>query len=209
MVFRKGGRQHAYWGTWFFTSMLVMASTAVPLALLRPERLSALASVLTLYLVATSWSAAKRRNGKPGMLEWAAVPLAVGCGCVGIWLGKVALANPASILDEQPSTAYFAFAGLAGLAAALDIGMLLRGGLSQKQRTARHLWRMCTAYFLAVTSLFLGQQDDVFPFMIGSPVLVTPSLATLGFMAYWIVKLQIKAKQPPKFSTNDNSKPYS
>lgn len=39
MVFRKGGPQHARWGTWFFISMLVMASTAIPLAFFKPERL--------------------------------------------------------------------------------------------------------------------------------------------------------------------------
>lgn len=202
MIFRKGGRYHAYWGTWFFTSMLMMASTAIPLALLKPERLSAFAAVLTLYLVATSWSAAKRRDGKPGILEWAAVPLALGCAVVGIWLGQIALADPANLLDEQPAKAYFVFAGLAGLAAALDIAMLSRGQLLQKQRTARHLWRMCTSYLLAVTSLFLGQQDDVFPFMIGSPVLVIPSLATLAFMVFWLVKLRIKPVHRPIWTSN-------
>lgn len=204
MVFRKGGRQHGYWGTWFFASMLVMASTAIPLVLLRPERPSALASVLTLYLVVTSWSAAKRRDGKPGILEWVAVPLAFGCAGVGIWLGQIALTDPSGIFDEQPSTAYFAFAGLAGLAAALDISMLSRGGLTKKGRAARHLWRMCTAYLLAVTSLFFGQQDDVSPFIFGSPILVILSLAPLGTMTYWMLKLQAQPKHMAEFPADQS-----
>ena len=192
MMFQKGGPQHALSGKWFFVSMLVMASTATPLAVVRPERLSAAVSVLTLYLVVTSWSAATRRDGKAGWLEWAGVPVALGCMAANIWFGQVANANANSALDGQPATAYFVFSGLAGLAAALDISMILRRKLSQKQRTARHLWRMCTAYFLAATSLFLGQQDDVFPFMLGSPVLFIPSIATLAFMLFWLVKLRIK-----------------
>lgn len=192
MMFQKGGPQHALSGKWFFISMLVMASTATPLAVVRPERLSAVVSVLTLYLVVTSWSAATRRNGRAGWLEWAGVPVVLGCMAANIWFGQVANANANGALDGQPAMAYFVFAGLAGLAATLDIAMLSRGQLSQKQRTARHLWRMCTAYLLAVTSLFLGQQDDVFPLMIGSPVLVIPSLATLAFMVFWLVKLRIK-----------------
>ena len=94
MVFRKGGREHATSGTWFLFSMLVMASTATLLALLKPERFSAIAGVLTLYLVATSWSAAKRRDGKPGRLEWLALPVALGCMAADIWLGWLAAASP-------------------------------------------------------------------------------------------------------------------
>ena len=194
MMFRKGGPKHARWGTWFFVSMLVMATTATGLALLEPDRLSAVAGVLTLYLVATSWMAAKRRDGKPGRFERAAIPVALGCMAADIILGMQAAASPRGELDGNASTAYFVFAGLAGLAAALDVNMLIRGKMSKQQRLARHLWRMCTAYFLAATSLFLGQQDDVFPFMIGSPILFIPSLATLAFMAFWLVKVRIKPK---------------
>jgi hypothetical protein len=87
MVLGQSSRQQAYWRTWFFTSMLVMASTAIPLALLRADQLSAFAGVLTLYLLARLWSAAKRVDGKPGKLECAAAPLALGCVSIGVWWG--------------------------------------------------------------------------------------------------------------------------
>lgn len=53
---------------------------------------------------------------------------------------------------------------------------------------------MCVAFFLAATSLFLGQQDDVFFFMEGSPLLFVPSLATLIFMVFWLIRVHF-AKQ--------------
>lgn len=143
-----------------------------PACVFQTRKTVVVAGVLTLYLVATSWSAAKRCDGKAGWLELAAIPVALGCMVADIWLGQLATFSPNVELDGQPSTAYFIFAGLAGLAVALDISMIVRGGLARQQRIARHLWRMCVAYFLAATSLFLGQQDDVFPFMIGSPVLI-------------------------------------
>lgn len=193
MARRKGGPQHARWGSWFFIAMLVMAVTATPLALLEPDRLSAVAAVLTAYLVTTSWMAVKRR-GKAGWPEWAALAAAIGCVVAEILLGLKAMNGVGSELDGQPATAFFVFAGLAAWAALLDLRVLLGAPLSAQQRLARHLWRMCTAYFLAATSLFLGQQDDVFPFMAGSPLLFIPSLATLIFIAWWQVKVRRKPK---------------
>lgn len=194
MFARKGGPSHARCGSWFFFSMIVMATTATGLALLEPDRLSAVAGVLTLYLICTSWRAATERSGQPALFEYAATSIAVGCVGADIWLGMIALGNPDGELDGNASTAYFVFAGLAALAVALDVNIFVRGKLARQQRIGRHLWRMCVAYFLAATSLFLGQQDDVFPFMIGSPILFLPSLATLAFMLFWIVRNRPKSK---------------
>jgi len=174
--------------------MLVMATTATPLALMKPDRLSAVAAVLTFYLVVTSWMAIKRR-GTLGWPEWSALAAAFGCVVAGILLGMQGMERPGGDLDGQPATAFFVFAGLAGWAAALDLRLLLGAPLTAPQRLARHLWRMCMAYFLAATSLFLGQQDDVFFFMQRSPLLFIPSLATLIFIAYWLVKLRTKPKR--------------
>ena len=77
-----------------------------------------------------------------------------------------------------------------GHRALFDLSLFWRRKLQPRQRVARHLWRMVMAYFLAATSLFLGQQDDVFPFMQGSPILLIPSLATLAFLTYWVVRVR-------------------
>jgi hypothetical protein len=193
MIARKGARTlHTRAGTWFFGSMLVMAATAALLTRWEPDPLSLFAAILTLYLVATSWMAARGRGWR--RYEWAAMPVALASALALAWLGFTAAQSVDGTVAGKPPQALFIFAGLAILATLLDLNALLRARLSQRQRIARHLWRMCTAFFLAATSLFLGQQDSVFPFMEGSPLLFVPSLATLMFMAFWIVRVRF-AKQ--------------
>ena len=65
----------------------------------------------------------------------------------------------------------FALAGVCLLAGLLDLNAILRAKLTPAQRIARHLWRMCFAFFIATGSFFLGQQD-VLP--AGGPRLADP-----------------------------------
>ena len=65
LVLRKGGRWHARAGTMFFVSMLVLGGTGAVIAVLKPERGTAVIGIFTCYLVATAWSAARRRDGGP------------------------------------------------------------------------------------------------------------------------------------------------
>lgn len=187
MVARKGGATlHARAGRWFFGSMLFMAASAAALTWWEPDPLSLFVAILTFYLVATSWMAA--RGGGWRRYEWAAMPVALGCAMALGVFGMLAMRSIDGEIGGFPSQPFFVFAGLALLAALSDLNFLLRGVVNQRQRIARHLWRMCVAFFLAATSLFLGQQDDVFFFMAGSPLLFIPSLAILIFMAFWLVR---------------------
>jgi hypothetical protein len=75
--------------------------------------------------------------------------------------------------------------------------MIRAGGLRGNARTARHLWRMCIAMFIATGSFFAGQAK-LFPDELRTPVLMFgPMLAVLATMAYWLVKLK-RGKRGPK-----------
>src|ERR1700737_1212187 len=54
--------------------------------------------------------------------------------------------------DGIPAAGYFVFGSVALLAAALDVGMFIRGGVSGVHRIARHLWRMCFAMLITTIS---------------------------------------------------------
>lgn len=190
LVYRKGGAKHAWAGTWFFGSMLVLAGTGAALAAPKPDRPTTLVGLITLYLVATSWQAIRSRDGKTGRFEMGAFVFAAACAASGIMFGLWAAASPAGTIDGYPPAICYAFATLAGIAASLDLDVSLRKSITTAQRVARHLWRMCFAPFLAAASLFLGQQDDVFPFMQGSPFLFVPPFATLAVMAYWLTRVR-------------------
>ena len=67
----------------------------------------------------------------------------------------------------------------------------LRAPLGRVQRIARHLWRMCFAFFIATGSFFLGQQDVLPAAVRGSPVLFVLAFAPFAVMAFWLVRVRI------------------
>jgi len=80
----------------------------------------------------------------------------------------------------------------------LDLNAILRKMLTPAQRIARHLWRMCFAFFIATGSFFLGQQD-VLPLAVrGSPFLFVLAFAPFAVMAFWLVRVRF-AKVIAKF----------
>lgn len=187
---RKGGRLHAKVGTWFFASILVMAGTGSVIAALKPERGTAVIGLLTCYLVATSWMAARRRDGKAGTFELAGFAVAVGCGLAMLGFGLQGLASENGRVASLPAQVHFPFAALMGLAAALDLNFILRREISGVQRISRHLWRMCAAFLIAAFSFFLGQQKVMPEFVQGSPLLIVPPLAVLAAMIFWIFRVR-------------------
>jgi len=187
LVLAKGSRLHARAGTWFFGAMLTMAGTGAVIAALKPERISAVVGVLTCYLVATSWMTARRRDGRAGRFELVALAVALGCAIVQLRFGFMAMAS--GRLDSLPPQPAFVFAFVAALAAALDLNFIL-GGLSNAQRIARHLWRMCAALLIAAMSFFLGQQKVMPAGWQGSPLLFLPPLGVLAAMIFWQIRVR-------------------
>ncbi len=58
-------------------------------------------------------------------------------------------------------------------------------------RLVRHLWRMCFALFIAVTSLFLGQ-PQVFPEALRtSGALALPPALVLALLLWWLVRIRL------------------
>jgi hypothetical protein len=187
--FRKGSRWHATAGTVFVVSMLVMATFASCLAYMKHQPNNVFGGMLTIYMVATAWATARRRDGATGILDWAGFLFAVTIGVLGVFHGLQKMTGREPV---DPGT--FAFMQLfmssvillAGLG---DLRMILRG-ISGKRRIARHLWRMCFGWFIATGSFFLGQQQ-VFPaWLRGSPVLMVPALLPLLLLIYWMIRVR-------------------
>jgi hypothetical protein len=93
------------------------------------------------------------------------------------------------MLDGSPALAYAVFASLASMAAALDIRMVMRGGIRGAQRIARHCWRMCLALLITAVSFFLGQAQ-MFPGRIqDSWILFMPEIVVLAALAFWMFRV--------------------
>jgi hypothetical protein len=194
---RKGGRLHRAFGTVFFLSMLTVSTLAVYLALFvppthtggAPPSASVSVGILTFYLVATGWMTIKREQGSVGLFEKGAL-IAV----LGVVAALLIFGSRAAIVPKAPPFSYvpfFVFASFAAFAAAMDLKVILHGGISGAARIARHLWRMCFGLFFAAAFFFLGQQGSMPRFMRGSPLLFIPALAPLVLMVFWMFRVRL------------------
>jgi hypothetical protein len=191
LAFRKGGRAHAKAGTWFFAAMLVLLATGFVLAVAGSFRGTAGGAIFGIYLVATARETARRRDGKAGRFEHAALAVAIGCALAELAFGFQAMSSPGGRLDGFPPMPYFLLAGWAALAAGLDLNFILRRGVSARQRIARHLWRMCAALLFAAFSFFLGQQKVMPAAWHGALWLYVPPLAVLAAMIFWLIRVRL------------------
>jgi hypothetical protein len=181
---RKGGGLHARAGTVFCAAMLVLGTSASILDRLRDVPQSGLSGVFVCYFVLTSWVTARRRDGASGWFERIACAVALGTGALmilGALNGATTPAGPGPV---------FAIGGLCLLAGLLDLNVVLRKRLAPAQRIARHLWRMCVAFFIATGSFFLGQQDVLPAAVRGSPLLLVLAFAPFAAMLFWLVRLR-------------------
>ena len=191
---RKGERLHRMFGTVFFVSMLVMAVMATCLAVLIQQRGNVAGGIVAFYLVATAWMTVRRKEGTTGPSDRIAFLLALAAGAMFLIWGMQASASPTGRLEGYPAPLYYIVGSFATFAAALDLKVILRGGISGVPRIARHLWRMCTALFFATGSFFIGQQKVMPAFMHGSPILFALGLAPLVVMIFWLIRVRF-AKQ--------------
>jgi len=199
LVARKGGRLHRIAGTVFFVSMLTMSAIGATVSPFLPtgflhELPNTIAGSMTFYLVLTSWTAIRRKDGGIGLVEKAglAVPLVV--FAAGVSFIVIAMNSPTGTIGDTPPQAFYVFALVGGIAALSDLKVILNGGISGAARIARHLWRMCVALTVATGSFFLGQQKFLPLSWHGSPWLFVPVFAPLLLMAFWLVRIRLKSR---------------
>jgi hypothetical protein len=189
MSFRKGSRSHGVAGNVFVVSMLSMAVAAALLAFMKHQSNNVFGGLLTIYMVATAWATARRRDGETSILDWLGFLFAFTIGVLSVFHGLQKMTGREPV---DPGTFAFMqfFMGSVILLAGLgDLRVILRG-ISGRRRIARHLWRMCFGWFIATGSFFLGQQQ-VFPLWLrGSPALLVPALLPLGLLIFWLVRVR-------------------
>lgn len=214
MTFRKGSRGHRLSGKVFSLSMLCMSGMGAFMAFLLLHYTNAevqitnvFAGIFTFYLVATAWSAARRKDGETSRFDWGALLVVLALGACYVTYGVAAVNSPTGLKFGYPPALYFIFAFLSLLSASGDVRMLLRGGVSGKHRIARHLWRMSLALFIAAGSFFLGQQKVMPASWRGSPVLFVPPLLSLLLLFYWLIRVRFsKAHQQNILAANISAK---
>ena len=185
---RKGSRLHRTAGNVFFISMLIMSAGGAWLAEMKGQRVNTVAGLLTFYMVATGWAAVKRRAGEVGLFECGALLVGAAIGAVSIYTGLRANSG-AIVLNDGDAGTCFVFGGIALFAAAMDIKVLVGGGVSGAQRIARHLWRMCFAMLMTTLSFFLGKQRLFPATVLDLHLNLAPILIVAGSMVFWIIRV--------------------
>jgi uncharacterized membrane protein len=186
LVARKGERVHRAAGTVFFAAMLTTAVSAIVLAIPKGEFTNAIAGVLTVYFITTSWLTVKRAERRAGAWEIFAMLCAAAGSAAAFYLAYDSVQKGTALLGGLP---FYIFSAVAALCALLDLSVILRRGLAGRQRIARHLWRMCLGLFIAVASILPGQLQ-FFPDFIQTiePIILLflPAFSVLAVMLIWL-----------------------
>jgi len=205
IVFRKGSRRHILAGRVFVVSMLTMGAAATYLAIVRHQTNNLTGGMLTFYLVGTAWLTARRRDNETSRLDWLALLIPVGIGIFTWTVGVRVLLSGRSSIDGVPVGMMFFMGSICLLAATGDVRMLLRGGVPERKRIARHLWRMCYALFIASGSFFLGPSNR--PLRLLSSVGISKYLPAIFFsmglylfltilplvlLIFWLVRIRYR-----------------
>ena len=199
MLFRKGSSRHRLTGNVFVVSMLALAATGVYMAMVKSQPGNIMGGSLTFYLVATAWMIIRRNGQKMLLFDLCALLFALALGTICISFALQAAGSPVGLKYGYPPGPYVFLGSVALLAAAGDIRMLLRGGLSATQRLARHLWRMCFALFIASASIFLARQH-LFPAIFRKTgTLYLLSFLPLLIMLFWLARLSFS--RHPRWSS--------
>jgi uncharacterized membrane protein len=194
MVYRKGSRGHRTAGNVFVVAMLVMGLCGSTLASMKHQMNNVFGGLLTVYMITTAWLAGHRRDGETSVFDWGALVFGLTIGGSLVTLGVLVANGQAAPQAGVPLGMYFFMGTIPLLAAAGDIRMLMRGGISGTPRIARHLWRMCFGLFIATGSFFLGQQQ-VFPLPIRKRYILAPlAILPLVLLIYWLVRVRINKR---------------
>lgn len=190
VVFRKGSRRHAVAGRVFVVAMLSLSASGAYMAVLKFQPGNILGGAFTFYLVATAWMTARRRDGETRIFDWGALLAVLAVASIQVTLGIEAANSPTGHRYGYPPGPYFFLGSVALLAAAGDVRMLVRGGISGAPRIARHLWRMCFGLFIAAGSIFLARQRLFPTFMRTTGMLYMLTFLPLVLMIFWLVRVR-------------------
>lgn len=200
LIARKGERLHRMAGTVFFVAIVLAAASAVYLGFAAGEVLNAMAGLLTLYFIITAWATVQRPERQSGWFEIGAFVFAAAGAAMTFYFAYDSVQKGTALLGGIP---FYGFSGVAAACALADLSVILRRGLGGRQRIARHLWRMCLGFFVAVGSFFPGQLpffpewvQDIEPFIL----LFVPAFSVFGVMLVWLGIVLFTRR----FSSNEN-----
>ncbi len=187
----KGAKLHRKSGTLFVYAMVTMSLTGVVISVLRGIETNALGGLLAAYLVITALTTVRPPAAELRWLNLGAMIMGLTVGLSSITIAVELLASGEGAKHGVPVPMLFIF-GAVGLSAGLSDVRVMRSGIHGARRLARHLWRVCFAFFIATGSFFLGQADKFPEALRIIPLLIILALAPLVALLYWLWRVRIR-----------------
>lgn len=185
----KGSTIHRKFGLAFVVGMMVLATTATAIAILRDRGAG---GTFALYLVVTALTTVRPLRNGQRQLDFACLAVAGTLLLLGTAKAIDTVVRLGGARDGVPVGMSFFLLSILALAIVGDIRMIRSGGLTGSSRIARHLWRMCFSLFVATGSFFLGQADELPEALRIWPVLYVVALAPLVFLLYWMWRVRVR-----------------
>lgn len=192
LAVRKGGPVHRVSGDVFVIAMIVMGGASAWLSAAIADWKNLPGGLFTAYLVMTAWATLARNEALARVGEHVALVLGGAAAASAVLLAVQGKAGAPGLLIT---------AGLAAFAIVLDLRALGAGDARPARNLPRHIWRMCTALFIASGSFFLGQQQVMPLWLRGSPLLVVPAVAPLALMVFWLARTALSRSLRPRAAT--------
>ncbi|PYR44070.1 MAG: hypothetical protein DMF93_01340 [Acidobacteria bacterium] len=194
----KAGTLHRRSGMLFVYAMLTMSLGGVAMAVGQnvAPAVNVPASLLTSYLVITALTTVRPFADRRRWLAVGATLVALGVGATMVAFGAEAIANGGR-RNGMPAFPFFLFGVIALVGAAGDFRVMRSDPLAGASRLARHLWRMCTALFIAALS-FSVQAAKLVPKSARMPgMFALPVVAVVATMIYWLWRVRrTRARRP-------------
>lgn len=192
MAFRKGSGPHRVAGTVFALSMLATAGSAVYIAgVVRPTMPAFVEGLLAFYLAATAWTTVLRHEGVSGLSDYVTLFIGLATVAAGVTIGLEAANSPKGLKEGIPAAFFYGFAAVAAFGVVFDIKVIAQGGVAGKHRIVRHLWRMSSAFFLAVANFFAGNGAKIFPAeIVQTRLLLVPVVVALALLIFWTIRVR-------------------
>lgn len=188
-IARKGARAHILAGRLFVASMALSCTLGAILGLVKFETLyiTSHAGILAFTLVISGWITVRTHSRRMARAMRVIGVVNAMNAIALIVAGLRAQAMTDGVLFGFPAEDYFFLAAMAGLALVGDAKVLIGKDFSNRNRIARHLWRMCLGFFIAAGSAFTGPGANAFPEAIRhSGLLALPELIIITLMLFWL-----------------------
>ena len=189
----KGATLHRKSGMLFVCAMTVMCATATVLAASKGQIVNVLAGLTTAYLVITALTTVRRASKLSHRLNAALMLAALVLGLTTLTIGFAAVGSASGTKYGYPPFPFFMFGLIGVLGSAGDFLVMWHGPLRGAARLTRHLWRMCSALWIATASFFLVPTRAAM--VLPGPLLSLrplPVLLVLVAMLYWLWRVRTK-----------------